>query len=392
MKGPFTKAGQFAANRYDVLPRFATEALASLRDRVPPIPSSQLRSTLESELGRAVTDLFAEFDPEPIGAASIAQVHRASLPDGTEVAVKVQYPWLEASLAADLVIVRVLLVLWSWTGGPSRPARARLLREFEAGFREELDFEREARMAREIGANLSQDPQIVVPRVVETHSSGRVLTVEHHPSVAVNDRSALERLQVTPRAVLEILIRAYTKQMFVDGLFHADPHPGNLFILDEPEAKERPRLLFVDFGLSRRLDPQLRREIRLGIYALMQRDLDAFIAGMDRMSMVDAGHRHHRHAVRAAVASMFERIGGGGSALEIAGSRVLPLKDEAKAMLQTTPGLHLPNDLLLYAKTLAYVFALGAELDSDVDLLQLSLPALLRFLAEGADEESAAPG
>ncbi len=389
LKGPFAKAGQFAANRYDVLPPFATEALASLRDRVPPIPPSQLRSTLESELGRAVTDLFAEFDPEPIGAASIAQVHWARLHAGTEVAVKVQYPWLEASLAADLVIVRVLLMLWSWTGGPSRSVWARLLREFETGLREELDFKHEARMAREIGANLSQDPQIVVPRVIETHSSGRVLTVEYHPSVAISDRSALERLQVTPRAVLEILIRAYTKQMFVDGLFHADPHPGNLFLLDEPGAKERPRLLFVDFGLSRRLDPQLRREIRLGIYALMRRDLDGFIAGMDRMSMVQTGHRQ---AVRAAVASMFQRIGGGSNALEIAGSQVLPLKDEAKALLQATPGLHLPNDLLLYAKTLAYVFALGAELDSDVDLLKLSLPALLRFLAEeGADEKSAKP-
>ena len=182
--------------------------------------------------------------------------------------------------------------------------------------------------------------------------------------------------------MLEILIRAYTKQMFVDGLFHADPHPGNLFVLDEPGARERPRLLFVDFGLSRRLDPRLHREIRRGIYALMQRDLDAFIAAMDRMKMVETGHRD---AVRAAVASMFERIGGG---LEIAGSRVLPLKDEAKALLQTTPGLQLPNDLLLYAKTLAYVFALGAELDPDVDLMKLSLPALLRFLAAEADEKS----
>ncbi len=175
--------------------------------------------------------------------------------------------------------------------------------------------------------------------------------------------------------------------MFVDGLFHADPHPGNLFLLDEPGAKERPRLLFVDFGLSRRLDPQLRREIRLGIHALMRRDLDGFIAGMHRMGMVETGHGH---AVRAGVASMFQRIGAGGHALEIAGSQVLPLKDEAKALLQTTPGLRLPNDLLLYAKTLAYVFALGAKLDSDVDLLKLSVPALLRFLAEeGVDEKSA---
>jgi predicted unusual protein kinase regulating ubiquinone biosynthesis (AarF/ABC1/UbiB family) len=135
----------------------------------------------------------------------------------------------------------------------------------------------------------------------------------------------------------------------------------------------------VDFGLSRRLDPVLRRELRLGIQSLVTRDLDAFVAGMDRTGIIQPGHRD---AVSRAVAAMFARIASQGGALAVGGDRVLSLKDEAKALLQQTPGLQLPNDLLLFAKTLSYVFALGAELDPEVDLMKLALPPLLRFLAE----------
>jgi ubiquinone biosynthesis protein len=191
---------------------------------------------------------------------------------------------------------------------------------------------------------------------------------------------ARERLAVEPGAVLQILARAYAKQIFVDGLFHADPHPGNLFVIDEPDARTRPRVLFVDFGLSERLDPTLRRELRKGIHALLQRDLESFVDRMDSMGMIAPGARP---GVTQAVGEMFERIQqAGGGTLGVAGSQVLGLKDEAKALLQKTPGLQLPNDLLLYAKTLSYLFALGEDLDPDVDLIKLSLPYLLRFLAE----------
>lgn len=379
LKGAFAKAGQFAALRHDVLPVSATTALASLRDRVPPLAFARVRAVLESELGSPLTELFEAFEPEPLGAASVAQVHRARLRDGRAVAVKIQYPWLRGSLAADLTLVRALLALWARAGGPAPTDRARIFEEFEAGLREEIDFEREARIAGEIAANLAHDPQIVVPRVIPTHSTRRVLTVEYHPSLRITDAEGLARLGVSPRAVLEIVMRAYTKQLFADGLFHADPHPGNLFVIDEPGAAEKPRLLFVDFGLSRRLDPVLRRELRLGIQALVTRDLDAFVAGMDRMGMVRPGHRE---AVSRSVAAMFTRIASEGGALAVGGDRVLPLKEEAKALLQQTPGLRLPNDLLLYAKTLSYVFALGAELDPEVDLMKLALPSLLLFLAE----------
>jgi len=378
LKGVYVKLGQFAALRLDLLPREVTDALASLRDAVPPLPFTSMRRAIERELGGPLEAHFAEFDETPLGAASIAQVHRARLHSGEAVAVKVQYPWLRASLPADLALVGTLFRLWPG-GRTARRDRARLFAEFAAGLREELDFEREARVAAEIARNLAADPRIAVPEVVHSHTRPRVLTMRYLPAVGLADRAGLARLGVAPREVLEIVVRAYAAQIFVDGLFHADPHPGNLFVIDEPGAAQAPRVLFVDFGLSRRLDPQLRRELRLGLYALLQRDVDGFVAGMGRMGMIAPGAEP---AVRGAVAAMFERVARHGGALGMGGAAVLPLKDEAKALLQETSGLQLPNDLLLYAKTLSYVFALGADLAPEVDVLKLSLPYALQFLAQ----------
>ena len=156
-----------------------------------------------------------------------------------------------------------------------------------------------------------------------------------------------------------------------------------------------PRVLFVDFGLSKRLDPNLRDAMRKGLYALLQRDVDGFVFHMDEMGMIEGGAQE---GVRQAITSMFGTISQAAQssdepsqALGIAGSQVLGLKDRAKVLLEQTPGLQLPNDLLLYAKTLSYLFALGDRLAPDVDLLRLSLPYLLRFLAESPNEKPQAP-
>jgi predicted unusual protein kinase regulating ubiquinone biosynthesis (AarF/ABC1/UbiB family) len=378
LKGAFVKLGQFAALRYDVLPAWLREGFATLQDRVPALPLSQVRAVVEAELGCPLHEAFPSFEAAPLGAASMAQVHRARLANGEDVAVKVQHPWLEASLDADLALLRWLLGAATLVAGRGRMTGQRLFGEFASALREELDFEREADVAVEIARNLAFEPQIVVPTIVRPLTRRRVLTMSYHHAVRITDRPGLARLGVAPAAVLEILARAYAKQVFVDGLFHADPHPGNLFVLDEAGASARPRVLFVDFGLSRRLDPGLRRELRLGLFALLQRDLEAFVAGMDRMGMIAPGAQA---SVRAAVEAMFARMQREGtSPLGLSGDQVLSLKDEAKRLLQETPGLQLPNDLLLYAKTLSYLFALGAELDPSVDLVKISVPYLLKFL------------
>jgi predicted unusual protein kinase regulating ubiquinone biosynthesis (AarF/ABC1/UbiB family) len=374
LKGPFAKAGQFASLRYDVLEPEVREAFAALQDRVPPLPYREVAAVIERELGAPVEALFAEFERVPIGAASVAQVHRARLPGGEAVAVKVQFPWLERSLRADLALAGALLARLGRRG--AQFDHRRLFEEFAIGLAEELDFAREAEVAAEIAANLADEPQVVVPGVRRAFSTRRVLTVDYVPAIPLHD---LARRGVPARPVLETLARAYAKQVFVDGLFHADPHPGNLFVVDEPEAGVRPRVLFVDFGLSKRLAPRLRRELRSGIHALLRQDVEGFLDGMERMGMIASGARSE---VRSAVVGMFARIRGEGALFGLAGAQVLALKDEAKRLLAETQGLQLPNELLLYAKTLSYLFALGEQLDPRADLMRISLPYLLRYLAE----------
>ncbi len=375
LKGPFAKLGQWASIRVDALPPETRATLASLRDRVPPLPFWRIEELLEAELGRPVSDLFERIDPEPIGAASVAQVHRAVLPGGQEVAVKIQYPWLVDSYGHDIALLRFLL-------GRLAPGEGRdqLFEEFARSFQEELDFEREAQMAADIADNLAKDPQLVVPKVMASHSNARVLTMTWWPTLSLQDPAGLRAKGVPVAEVLRHIVRAYAQQIFVDGLFHADPHAGNLFVVDDAAARTTPKVLFVDFGLSQALDPLLRREVRRGIYALLQNDLDAFLDAMKRMDMIRPGSEA---GVAQAVETMFDRLRGSGEggALTLSGDRVLALKDEATDLLYATNGLTLPPQLLLYAKTLSYVFTLGRELAPEVDLMKLAVPYLLQFLA-----------
>jgi predicted unusual protein kinase regulating ubiquinone biosynthesis (AarF/ABC1/UbiB family) len=373
LKGPFAKLGQLAAVRVDVLPPATRAALLALRSDARPLPPAWARDAVERALGAPLEQCFARFDARPLGAASIAEVHAAHTHDGREVAVKVQHPWLARSARADLALARLALRLVARTAPDDATWR-----EFARGYASELDFAREADAARAIAANLAAEPNVLVPPVVAELSGPRVLTAERVATLPL-ERDALLARGVAPATVVETVVRAYARQVFLDGLFHADPHAGNLFVVDEPSASERPRVLFVDFGLSQRLAPELLRELRAGVLALLNGNQDAFVAGMQRLGMIAPGAEP---GVRAAVAAMFARLRGeGASALALSGERVLALKDEAQALLAATPGLALPTDLLLYAKTVAYLFALGRELAPEVDVMKLAAPFLLRFLA-----------
>ncbi len=310
---------------------------------------------------------------EEIGQGGMARVFSAyHQSDGTPVAVKVQYPWLESALPRDLGLLR---------RGLKRLTRGaddfeRLFEEFADGLRRETDFEQEALAAQQIATNLSSQKAVVVPRVFESHSTRHVLTMSLHGGLRIDDRTGLVERGIVPARIVEILAHAYGQQVFEDGLFHADPHPGNLFVLDEPGHE--PCVLFVDFGLCKQLEPALRQALREAIYALLRKDPAAFIDRMEEMGMLAPGSRAE---VEVRVVAMFERIADRGSALSLSGGEVLCLKYESKQLLSLTPGIQLPNYLLLYAKTLSYLFTLCERLEPEVDVMRISVPYLLKFLA-----------
>ncbi|MDG2049754.1 MAG: AarF/UbiB family protein [Myxococcota bacterium] len=383
LKGAFVKAGQFAALRHDLIPAQTGAILARLRDRVPALSLRQLEPLILTELGAETFARIADIEANPLGSASLAQAHRARLTDGSEVVIKIQYPWIEKATPRDLALLR-LLARSSAILNRKRTASidaGRLFNEFSEGLMTELDFCEEANAAQAIAANLASVNGVVVPKIYPELSSKRILTMSYHPCIPIHDAQALHQLGVRPSDLLQRLAHAYAKQVFVDGLFHADPHPGNLFVLNTPDAAENPQVLFVDFGLCRRLDPELKRAMRQGIYAVLQREPETFIMRMTEMGMIAPGSEV---AVRSAVLEMFEKMQSAaseGGPLGASSNGIMALKDEAKRLLQSTPGVQLPNDLLLYAKTLSYLFALGESLDPEVDLMKITLPYLLRFLA-----------
>ena len=243
--GPtFIKLGQLLSTRFDLLPTAYTTALSRLQDEVEPFDGELARQTIADELGADVRHLFAEFDPKPVAAASLGQVHRATLRDGREVAVKVQRPGVRDDVQADMKALERLAALADKASDLGRTyGFARLLREFERSLRLELDYRREARNLARFAALTSDCGLLVVPEPVLDLTSGRVLTMDYVEGRKVTDVGPLGLLDVDTTAIVEQLFTAYVNAILEHGFLHADPHPGNLLVT--PEG----RLGIIDLGM-----------------------------------------------------------------------------------------------------------------------------------------------
>ncbi len=264
--GPtFVKMGQMFSNRPDLLPEELLIELRKLQDHVPGFSFGLVTAALEEQYGRPASEVFASFDEEPVASASVAQVHRARLPDGRRVAVKVLRPGIEAQVATDLDILAHVgpwferLILRS----DALDTRA-IIQEFSRNLLKELDFRQEALHLERFGALFSDDPDILVPKVHRALSGPRVLVMDFvdglHPlDWAGYARAGLDRKQVAERGA-----RLLLKQVFVHGFFHADPHPGNLLIV--PDG----RICFLDFGLMGQLPARHRERLEQMLVAVSQ--------------------------------------------------------------------------------------------------------------------------
>jgi ubiquinone biosynthesis protein len=255
--GPtFIKLGQLLSTRPDLLPAPYLDALSRLQDRVEPFPFEQVKETVESELGVRISRAFSEFDPEPTAAASLAQVHRAALRDGRPVAVKVQRPGLRRRVADDLEALESIAEFADAHSDQARRLQVRLLfDELKRSLLQELDFHSEARNLETIGTNLEDFERIVVPRAVVDFTTSRVITMDWINGRKITDVGPMARLELDGAGLAAELFRAYLKQILVDGVFHADPHPGNVLITDDD------RIGLVDLGMVARLTPRTQENL-----------------------------------------------------------------------------------------------------------------------------------
>ena len=249
--GPtFIKLGQLLSTRADILPEPYLKALSRLQDHVEPFPFSEVERIVSSELGVRISKAFAAFDHVPLAAASLAQVHRATLRDGREVVVKVQRPSVRELIVEDLeALNEVAHFLDAHTEVGRRYEFENMLWELRRSLLRELDFKLEANNLIAIAGNLSEFERIVLPEPIEDFTTSRVLTMEYIPGKKITDLSPLKLMEIDAVDLAEELFRAYLKQILVDGLFHADPHPGNVFLTPDE------RIALLDLGMIGRLLP-----------------------------------------------------------------------------------------------------------------------------------------
>jgi ubiquinone biosynthesis protein len=268
--GMFVKLGQIASTRSDMLSPDAIRELSLLQDQVKPAPRADVAALLESELDSPLEDVFATFDWQPIAAASIGQVYKAALPDGSPVVVKVIRPGIEESVAVDLSVLeelgRVVETRTSW-GADYHVME--LVDEFSSRLREELDFRIEARNARSIASSLPNGSRISIPDVYEHLSTSRVLVMEWLDGASVRDVAWGDARSAERTKIADLLLRTFLEQMLQEGVFHADPHPGNVMLLADG------RLALIDFGAAGRLDAVQQAALRELMAGVSRHDADA---------------------------------------------------------------------------------------------------------------------
>jgi ubiquinone biosynthesis protein len=275
--GPtYVKVGQMIASRGDVLPADVIAELSKLQSDAAPFPWVDAALMIKSELGREPDQLFASIEHEPFAAASTAQVHRATLHDGTLVAVKVQRPQIIAKTKADLGVMTELASIAERRIGIARKVGLRpMVAEFASGVLKELDYTNEAYHAKRLADNMVRFPEITVPHVYDDLSSSRVLTMDFISGIKVSNAQALRDAGFDTEALGAVFIRSVIKQILIDGFFHGDPHPGNL--MAEPATK---RLVFLDLGLMGQLKGTQRLDLLGLIYALKQIDIGGIADGL----------------------------------------------------------------------------------------------------------------
>ncbi len=355
--GPtFVKLGQLLSTRSDLLPLEYIEALGSLQDDAEPFLFEEVEQIVQDELGVRLSKAFATFDQTPVGCASLGQVHRATMRDGRDVAVKVQRPGIRSRIIADLdALDSIADLLDEHTDVGRRYRFGELVTQFRQSLLDELDYTREARNLRSIGARLREFSRITCPDVIADYSGSRVLTMTFLPGRKVTDLNPLAEIDLDADAVAGQLFEAYLKQILVDGLFHADPHPGNMLITGEG------KLAVIDFGMVGRIQASLQEHLLQLLSAIadgkgdMAADLAIKIGG--RQDDLFDGARFRRDIARI--------IGDqqGASVGEMKVGEVVMLVTQACA----AGGVRVPAEISLLGKTLLNLDGIGRALAPDFD-------------------------
>lgn len=390
LQGLFIKVGQLISVMANLLPAAFRKELETLQDSVPPRSFEELEIRLREEFaGKSPREIFAEFDPLPVASASIGQVHVARLHSGEKVAVKIQYPGIETIVATDLrALKRIfkvagwLLPDWGWNV---------IYSEIQGMVLAELDYRQEAEAIATIAANFAGRADVLIPRVVAECSTARVLTTQWMDGVKVGDFAGIAAAGIDRAKAARLCIEAYCKQIFVDGVYHADPHPGNLLLVASADKTSGPTLVFLDFGATARISPGMRKGIVSFLQGAVTRDVGRIVSAMKEMGFIS---RHADHEVFDRVIQHFyERFrsqmrfqqfstGSLSSGLDLRGqiATLLDLRQLDVSLSDLRDAFHVPKEWVLLERTLLLLLGVCTGLAPELNPAEVIQPYVDRFI------------
>lgn len=400
MGGVLIKLGQFLSARVDILPLEITRELAGLQDRVPPAPTAAVVAQIEADLGGPLAAFFPAFEPVAVGAASLAQVHRAALPSGQRVVVKALRPGIDVLVETDLAVLQLALRwLKAWKPIRRRVDLGRLAREFSSTTRRELDLAAEGRNAERFARLFAGEEEVGFPAVHWDYTRSRTLTMEDVGFLRVGDLAALRAAGVDPPEVARVIYGAYMRQILRHNFVHADPHPGNLFVLPlapagdgepspagedgspSPVSRRAFRVYWVDFGMVAEIPERVRQGLRSHAIGLAQRDAARVVRSYVEAGVLLPGADMER--LEQAQAGLLDRFWGLGMGRmrEVAMTHAGEVLSEYRDLLLRLP-FQFPVDLLFVFRAFGLLLGLVTRLDPEFDPWRETLPYARDLAAE----------
>lgn len=395
--GLIIKAGQFASSRLDVLPEAITSELESLQDEVAPVPFERIQPQIEQELGMSLKVAYEDFDSNPIASASLGQVYRATLSDSlaedfgsSKVVVKVLRPGIEEVVAVDLKALRKVGEWLSRIKLVSRRTDApALIEEFATVSLQEIDYFHEAQNLERFKVNHEAEPRIGAPVIIWERTAKRVLTLSDVAAIKISDVQALQAAGINPNTVAAELARNTFEQIFNHGYFHADPHPGNIFVSKVGDSDFK--ITFIDFGMMGEISDELRGGLQKFLIALVSRDARASVVSMQKLGVLLPSA--DTVELERAIVALFERFGGVGVA-ELTQTDPQEFKQLAiqfSDLLRTLP-FQLPEDFLLLFRSVSLLSGVTSALNRDFNMWDAVDPFARTLLNGGSNSTVKAIG
>ncbi|MRG96430.1 ABC1 kinase family protein [Polyangium spumosum] len=386
LQGLFIKVGQLLSIMANFLPAQFRSGLEALQDQVPPRPYREIAERIERELGKPVGDVFERICEEPIASASLGQVHEAWLKDGAHVAVKVQHQNIDEIVRLDLTTIRRIMQIVS-IFVPVQGLDA-YYHQVRSMILEELDFQSEARNITRIADNFLRDPTVRFPRPVEGYCTSRVLTTDFVPGVKIGDIAALDARGVDRKALARKVVRVFCQQIFIDGVYHADPHPGNMLVGDDGA------LILLDFGAVAELSPQMREGIPEFLEGVIRRDTDQLIKAMRKMGflsradapdvsekVIEFFHQRFQDEVKIETFNLKDIKLDPQKGIE----SLVDLRKMNIGLKELSGAFHIPRDWVLLERTILLLTGLCTQLDPELSPMEVIRPYLQDFVLGNRD-------